>query len=190
MQLILASGSPRRQELLRLVTPDFLVQPVNIDESIPDTIAPEDASAYLARKKAQAAARQFPDSIVLGADTTVLLGNQILGKPRTPEHAAEMLRLLSGKTHKVITGVALAEREHMESFCTKTLVTFYPLSEAEIRQYVATGEPLDKAGSYGIQGYGALLAERIEGDYYGIVGLPIAPLARMLRTWNEKGGSI
>lgn len=183
MKLILASASPRRQELLRLITTDFTVHPVNADESLPHMLPLCDAAQFLARKKAQTAAKQFPHAVIIGADTVVFLDQQILGKPKSPEHAAEMLRLLSGKTHQVITGVALAKDNRMQSFQTKTNVTFYPLSDAQIQQYVSTGEPLDKAGSYGIQGYGALLVERIEGDYYGVVGLPIAPLARALKNW-------
>lgn len=187
MGLILASASPRRQELLQLITKDFTVYPVGVDESLPRMLPTCDAAQFLARKKAQAAAKQFPHTVVIGSDTVVLLDQQILGKPKTPDRAAEMLRLLSGKTHQVITGVALAKDNQIQSFQTKTNVTFYPLSETQIQQYVSTGEPLDKAGGYGIQGYGALLVERIEGDYYGVVGLPVAPLAKALKEWIELG---
>ena len=131
-------------------------------------------------KKAAAVSAQHPKDLVLGSDTMVLLGDQILGKPGTPERAAEMLRLLSGKTHRVITGVALARGGVLRSFQSETAVTFYPLSEEEIAAYVATGEPLDKAGGYGIQGYGALLVKEIAGDFYSVMGLPVAQTARML----------
>lgn len=180
MGLLLASASPRRQELLRLITKDFTVLPAAVEESLPPALSAEEAAQYLARKKAAAVSAQHPKDLVLGSDTTVLLGDQILGKPGTPERAAEMLRLLSGKTHRVITGVALARGGVLRSFQSETAVTFYPLSEEEIAAYVATGEPLDKAGGYGIQGYGALLVKAIAGDFYSVMGLPVAQTARML----------
>ena len=155
MGLILASASPRRQELLRLITEDFTVFPAAVDESLPPVLSVQKAAQYLARKKALAVANEYPNDIVLGSDTTVVLENAIFGKPKTPEHAAKMLRQLSGKTHTVITGVALAQGERVSSFQTETAVTFYPLTEEQIQAYLATGEPMDKAGSYGIQGYGA-----------------------------------
>ena len=139
------------------------------------------AAQYLARKKALAVANEYPNDIVLGSDTTVVLENAIFGKPKTPEHAAEMLRQLSGKTHTVITGVALAQGERVSSFQTETAVTFYPLTEEQIQAYLATGEPMDKAGSYGIQGYGALLVQNINGDFYSVMGLPVAETARALQ---------
>lgn len=188
MQLILASASPRRQELLRLIRQDFTVCPADVEESLPPALSGREAAQYLARKKALAVAAAHPDALVLGSDTTVVLGDTILGKPGTPKRAAEMLRLLSGKTHTVITGVALAQGTRIESFQSETDVTFYPLTEEQIRDYVATGEPLDKAGGYGIQGYGALLVRWISGDFYGVVGLPVAPTARLLNRWNPKQG--
>ena len=171
MGLILASASPRRQELLRLITEDFTVFPAAVDESLPPVLSVQKAAQYLARKKALAVANEYPNDIVLGSDTTVVLENAIFGKPKTPEHAAEMLRQLSGKTHTVITGV----------FQTETAVTFYPLTEEQIQAYLATGEPMDKAGSYGIQGYGALLVQNINGDFYSVMGLPVAETARALQ---------
>ena len=129
MGLILASASPRRQELLRLITEDFTVFPAAVDESLPPVLSVQKAAQYLARKKALAVANEYPNDIVLGSDTTVVLENAIFGKPKTPEHAAEMLRQLSGKTHTVITGVALAQGERVSSFQTETAVTFYPLTE-------------------------------------------------------------
>ncbi len=186
MHLILASASPRRQELLRLITKSFTVCPADVNEMIPADIPAQQAARYLAEIKAKAVSRQYPDDVVIGSDTTVLLDNTILGKPETPERAVEMLRLLSGKTHEVITGVALVQGERCESFQTITRVKFYALTEEQIRQYTATGEPLDKAGGYGIQGYGALLVEFLEGDYYGVVGLPVAPLARALAIFQER----
>ena len=181
MWLILASASPRRQELLRLITEDFTVFPAAVDESLPPVLSVQKAAQYLARKKALAVANEYPNDIVLGSDTTVVLENAIFGKPKTPEHAAEMLRQLSGKTHTVITGVALAQGERVSSFQTETAVTFYPLTEEQIQEYLATGEPMDKAGSYGIQGYGALLVQNINGDFYSVMGLPVAETARALQ---------
>ncbi len=187
MKLVLASASPRRQELLRLITEDFTVCPADVDETIPADISPQAAARYLAEIKAKAIAAQFPDAVIIGSDTTVLLEDTILGKPETPERTAEMLRRLSGTTHEVITGVALAQGKRCESFCTVTKVKFYKLTETKIQQYIATGEPLDKAGGYGIQGYGALFVESLNGDYYSVVGLPIAPLARALEQWERLG---
>ena len=184
MGLILASASPRRQELLRLITEDFTVFPAAVEESLPPALSVLDAAQYLARKKACAVAEQYPEHVVLGSDTTVVLGNGILGKPGTPERAAEMLRMLSGKTHQVVTGVALAKGTRVVSFQTETEVTFYPLTEAQIQNYVATREPLDKAGGYGIQGRGALLVEKINGDFYSVVGLPVAAVSRALRAFS------
>ena len=187
MALILASSSPRRQELLRLITADFTVCPAAVDESLPPALSVREAAQFLARKKALAVAAEHPTTVVLGSDTTVVLGDTILGKPQVPERAAEMLRMLSGKTHLVITGVALAQGTKVSAFQTETEVTFYPLTETQIQRYVATGEPLDKAGGYGIQGYGALLVEKLVGDYYGVVGLPVAPTARKLAQFLSVG---
>ena len=175
MGLILASASPRRQELLRLITEDFTVFPAAVEESLPPALSVLDAAQYLARKKACAVAEQYPEHVVLGSDTTVVLENGILGKPGTPERAAEMLRMLSGKTHQVVTGVALAKGTRVVSF---------QLTEAQIQNYVATREPLDKAGGYGIQGRGALLVEKINGDFYSVVGLPVAAVSRALRAFS------
>ena len=176
MGLILASASPRRQELLRLITNDFTVFPAAVDESLPPALSVDNAAQYLARKKAAAVSSAFPDDIVLGSDTTVIIDHTILGKPGTPERAEEMMRRLSGKTHTVITGVALAKGKEMLSFQTSTDVTFYPVSDEEIREYVATGEPMDKAGSYGIQGFFGIYVKGINGDYNNVVGLPAARL--------------
>ena len=180
MGLILASASPRRQELLRLITNDFTVFPAAVDESLPPALSVDNAAQYLARKKAAAVSSAFPDDIVLGSDTTVIIDHTILGKPGTPERAEEMMRRLSGKTHTVITGVALAKGKEMLSFQTSTDVTFYPLTEKQIQDYIATNEPMDKAGGYGIQGYGALLVQKICGDFYSVVGLPIGKIPKTI----------
>ncbi len=180
MSLILASGSPRRKELLQLITEDFTVYSVDADETLPAGMPVEMAAAYLADLKASTAAKIFPDQIVIGCDTIVLLGDEIMGKPKDREDAHRMLRALSGKTHSVLTGTSLYYGTQTTVFTTETLVTFYPLSDAEIERYLDTGEPFDKAGAYGIQGKGALLVQGIEGDYFNVVGLPVAALSRAL----------
>jgi septum formation protein len=193
--LVLASASPRRRELLAQAGFTFEVRPVNVDE----TLWPgEDPVAYvvrLAREKAQAvykdtepqgtgAGEQAPADqlIVLGADTTVVVDGQILGKPSDAEDAARMLRLLSGRTHRVITGVAVVTAARTEVAAEVTAVKFLTLSEAEIANYIATGEPMDKAGAYAIQGMAAKWIPRIAGDYFNVVGLPLALVATMLET--------
>lgn len=184
MSLILASGSPRRQELLKLITEDFTVHPVDADETLPQGMPVEMAAAFLADLKAKEAARLFPDDIVIGCDTVVILGDEIMGKPRDREDARRMLRALSGESHSVLTGTSLYHGKQTSVFTTETLVTFYPLSDAEIEAYLDTGEPFDKAGAYGIQGKGALLVQGIEGDYFNVVGLPVAALSRALRQFE------
>lgn len=186
MQLILASRSPRRQELMHLLTNDFAVCPADVDESMPQGLSSVQYPVFLAEKKAYAVLTRFPDARVLGADTIVLCDGEIYGKPHDDADAARMLRALSGKTHQVITGVALLEGARADTFSVETLVTFYPLDEAEILSYVATGEPLDKAGAYGIQGAGAKLVKGINGDFYNVVGLPVGELFRHMRAfWNR-----
>lgn len=188
MGLILASASPRRQELLRWIVNDFKVCPADVDENLPLEIPAQEGARYLAEKKAKYVASQYADEIVIGSDTTVLLGDTIYGKPGNVQTAKKMLRELSGKMHEVITGVAIVRGDKMISFETSTKVHLYSLTEQQIQAYVETGEPLDKAGAYGIQGRGALLIEKIEGDFYGVIGLPIAPLARALREFQMQGG--
>lgn len=185
MSYILASGSPRRQELLKLITEDFTVHPVDADETLPAGMPVEMAAAYLADLKAKTAAVQFPEEIVIGCDTIVLLEDEIMGKPKDREDAFRMLRQLSGETHSVLTGVSLYYGKQTTVFTTETMVTFYPLSDAEIEAYLDTGEPFDKAGAYGIQGKGSLLVQGIEGDYFNVVGLPVAALSRQLRQFEK-----
>lgn len=184
MSLILASSSPRRQELLKLITEDFTVCPVDADETLPDGMPVEMAAAFLADLKAKEAARLFPNDIVIGCDTIVILGGEIMGKPKDREDAHRMLRALSGESHSVLTGTSLYCGKQTSVFTTETLVTFYPLSDAEIEAYLNTGEPFDKAGAYGIQGKGSLLVREIEGDYFNVVGLPVAGLSRALRQFE------
>jgi septum formation protein len=185
MKLVLASASPRRQELLHKITDDFTVQPADVDETIPADLPPEEAAAYLSRIKAEDVSAQHPHTVVIGCDTVVLLEKKLLGKPKDAAQAKEMLLALSDKTHLVITGVTVTDGVRSVTFSSETAVTFYPLSEADIDAYIATGEPFDKAGAYGIQGKGALLVHGIQGDYFSVMGLPVARLARILRQFAE-----
>ena len=184
--LVLASASPRRRELLAQAGFIFQVHPAYIPE---DPLPGEDPLAYvirLARQKAQAAFAEIgaPDAAVLGADTTVTLDNHILGKPEDAADAARMLRLLSGRTHRVITGVALVTASAVEVAAETTAVRFLTLSDEEIDAYIATGEPMDKAGAYAIQGRAARWIPRIEGDYFNVVGLPLALVSTLLESYQ------
>jgi septum formation protein len=182
--LVLASASPRRRELLAQAGFAFEVQPADVNE---DLRPGEDPIAYvtrLAREKAEAVFAQRANAdaelVVLGADTTVCVDRQILGKPESAQDAARMLRLLSGRTHRVITGVALVSASQTQVAAEVTAVQFLSVSEAEIAGYIATGEPSDKAGAYAIQGYAARWIPRIEGCYFNVVGLPIALVSTLL----------
>jgi septum formation protein len=188
--LVLASASPRRQELLRCAGIAFTVQAADINEMPLAGEAPRDCAERLAREKALAVSKGQPQEWVLGADTIVVVDNIILGKPRDADDAARMLRLLSGRTHAVITGVCLvgpvangqsSVAGNVNIASETTLVTFCALSDEEIRDYVATGEPMDKAGAYAIQGIASRWIPRIGGDYSNVVGLPVALAYRMLR---------
>ena len=176
MQVVLASQSPRRQELLKLIFSDFAVMPADVDESLPDSINTDFAAEYLAVKKAQAVAKDHGDCLVIGADTVVLCDDKSLGKPENEADAAAMLRSLSGRRHRVITGCALFLSGRHLSFSECTEVEFLPLTDTEIEQYVSSGEPMDKAGAYGIQGGASLFVKGIDGDYFNVVGLPVAAL--------------
>lgn len=176
MKLILASASPRRRELMKLITEDFTAVSSDVDETLPQGIMPLEASEYLAAIKAEAIAPEYPDDVVIGCDTTVISENKILGKPHDRAHAEQLLRDLSGKTHTVVTGCAIVSGERKHSFSVYTDVTFRSLPEADILTYISTDEPYDKAGGYGIQGKGALLVEKISGDYFNVVGLPVSRL--------------
>ena len=182
-EIILASASPRRRELLKYIVPEFRVVPADIDETVPADIPPEKSAEFLAVKKARHVSSENPDSIIIGSDTVVIIDGEILGKPRDPSDAERMLRKLSGKTHSVITGVCLSCGELTDSFSCKTAVKFFDLTDEEIRSYVDSGEPADKAGAYGIQGKGCLLAESIEGDFFNVVGLPASLLKRRLENF-------
>lgn len=173
---VLASQSPRRRELLSLITDNFIVVSPNVKEILPENIETEKASEYLANLKASETAKKFPDDLVIGCDTTVVINDRILGKTSSKDECSEFLHALSGNTHKVITGCALYLCGESTVFSVVTDVEFRKLSDSEIEQYIATGEPFDKAGGYGIQGKGALLVEKINGDYFNVVGLPVSRL--------------
>ncbi len=184
--IILASGSPRRQELLRLITSDFAVESADIDETVRSSIDLEKYPEYLALKKARRVTeKNHYTDIVLGCDTGVFIDDTMLGKPTDEANAREMLKMLSGRTHKVITGCAILHGNDSASFSQETLVEFYSLTDKEIDEYISTGEPMDKAGAYGIQGYGAALVRKIDGDFYNVVGLPVAKLKRKLHAFTE-----
>lgn len=181
MDLILASASPRRQELLKYITSDFTVIPSEVDETVPKRLKAKRQPEFLARLKALDIAEKYPKNTVIGADTCVIIGNQVLGKPKDMADAKRMLLLLSGKTHKVITGCAIVKNGLCKSFSQVSKVTFYKLSLQEIEEYVNSSEPYDKAGSYAIQSKGGLFVKKIKGDYFNIVGLPVGKLKRELR---------
>jgi septum formation protein len=181
--LVLASASPRRQELLRNAGIPFVVQPTDVPEIPREGEAPRPCAERLAREKAMDVFRQRPSDLILGADTIVVVDAQILGKPRDASDAARMLRLLSGQSHRVITGVCLAgPQPRAEDIRSEiTLVTMNDLSDDDIRSYILTGEPMDKAGAYAIQGIASRWISRIEGDYFNVVGLPVSLVYKMLR---------
>ena len=180
MQLILASGSPRRKELLSLFGIPFVIRAADIDETMDKTKAPFDEVARVSRLKALAVSREA-DDIVIAADTIVVCGGAVLGKPHSREEAISMLERLSGRDHQVMTGCTVIRGEKTETFTEVTDLHFRPLREAEIIRYVDSGEPMDKAGAYGIQGGAALFCEKIVGDYYNVMGLPVCRLGQVLR---------
>ena len=180
MNLILASGSPRRRELLSLYTTDFTVCASDFDESAVTADTPAQLVEKLARGKCLAVAAQQPGTVVLGCDTVVDVNGEVFGKPHSVEDAKRMLRALSGTTHQVHTGVCISDGSRTESFVDSCRVTFFPLSAAEIDFYASTQEPYDKAGAYAIQGRAALWLDRIEGDYYTIMGLPLSRTVQLL----------
>lgn len=182
MDIILASGSPRRRELLNTLGLSFTVHPAKGEEIAPDGAGPEEIVKALSRAKAEEVARQFPDKLIIAADTIVYLDGMVLGKPKDEDDAKAMLSKLSGRAHEVYTGVTviLEDKTICESECTK--VIFRDVSAEEIASYVASGDPMDKAGAYGIQGKAALMVEGLEGDYFNVMGLPLCRLGKMLGT--------
>ena len=184
-RMILASASPRRRELLSQIGIEHEVIPINKDEILPK-MHPAKAAEALSRGKALDVAKDIDDkAVIIGADTVVAYAGEILGKPKNEEDAFRMLNMLQGEEHEVYTGVTFVVkengREYIESFCESTKVMMYPASEEEIWAYIATGEPMDKAGAYGIQGRAAAFVKKIEGDYNNVVGLPIARLYQILK---------
>lgn len=191
MAVILASQSPRRQQLLGQIGLQFKVSVADIDETMDPALPVEKAVAETSARKAQAVKAE-KDDVVIAADTIVVVDGTVLGKPHTKEEAHAMLRLLSGRDHTVMTGVTVKKGDRLESFTEKTTVTFRSLSEREIEAYIETGEPMDKAGSYGIQGYGSVFVSQLEGDYFNVMGLPLCSLCPLLRSFGvavlgEKG---
>lgn len=180
-RVVLASGSPRRHQLLNLIGIDHEVNPANIDETMRPREAPRRHAERLAREKAATIAVRDPDLITIGADTVVVINRKVLGKPVDADDAARMLGTLSGREHTVITAVAVARGRKLRSAIEEVRVKFRRLREDEIEAYIATGEPMDKAGAYGIQGFGATIVERIDGDYFAVMGLPLVRLVGLMR---------
>ena len=184
--LILASRSPRRQELLKQVKIPFDVIPSEVDEAqYPMKSGPEEYVETLARAKASHVLEKHPDRTVLGSDTVVVTDGEILGKPKDSQDARRMLRQLSGKVHTVLSGVAIVSEDGETVFHGRADVRFFPLTDEDIQTYIDSGEPFDKAGAYGIQGFGAMLVEEIRGDYFTIVGMPVAQVVRALRSFSH-----
>ena len=181
--LILASASPRRKELLSLAGFDFEVITSDVDEVIDPTLKPCELVMSLAFQKARAVAKNNKAKTVVGSDTVVVLDGKVLGKPHSAEEAVQMLKSLSGNTHEVFTGVCLINGERKHCFYERTAVTFYPLEDELVAQYVASGDCMDKAGAYGIQGNGCVLVKGIEGDYFNVVGFPVARFCRELKAF-------
>jgi septum formation protein len=182
--IVLASGSPRRRQLLEMLGIPFRVVPPDVNETRDAAELPEQYVTRLARAKAAAVASREPDAVVLAADTTVVLRGQVFEKPGTPADAERMLRQLQGRQHQVLTAVAVARHGRLEHALDVTDVTFRSLSDAAIADYVATGEPLDKAGAYAIQGKGAALVEGIRGDFFGVMGLPLRLVLALLERFG------
>ena len=182
-EVILASASPRRRELLSCLAEDFKVIPADTDEAVPDYIPVRMASEYLAREKCLAVAREHPDAVVIGSDTTVVVDDEIFGKPVDEKEAVKMLEALSGRTHSVISGIAVSCKGRTKSSSDSTLVAFKKLDKAEIADYVASGEPFDKAGGYGIQDFknGEVYIE--SGSYSNVVGLPVEELTLLIEAF-------
>ncbi len=189
MKIILSSKSPRRIELIQKLGIPFEVRPTETDETFLCCRTPSANAVHAAEKKARAAAALGigKDEIVLAADTVVVYGATVIGKPKNIDDAFDILRALSGKTHEVITGVCMMDNEKIHCFSESSFVEFLPLSDREIYRYIATGEPMDKAGAYGIQGMGGLFVRRINGCFYNVMGLPISAVYDALRNQFGQG---
>jgi nucleoside triphosphate pyrophosphatase len=178
--LVLASSSPRRRELLGLIGVSHTIVPADIDETLLPGESPHPHAERLAREKAMAVATREPNAVVIAADTIVVVDGEILGKPRDERDAAAMLRRLAGRSHVVLTAVAVARAGAVVSDVESVVVTFRDLSDADIARYIATREPMDKAGAYGIQGFGATIVTRVEGDYFAVMGLALGLMVRLM----------
>ena len=186
--LVLASQSPRRAELIGRLGLEFETLPADIDESYLPGETPEVHAERLAREKALAIAVSRPDALVVGSDTIVVIDGEVLGKPRDPEHAVQMLMRLSGREHEVCTGIAVAHGGHVESGLERVHVRFRRLDCRACEEYVATGEPMDKAGAYGIQGFGSAIVECIDGDYFAVMGLPVVQMLLLIERFGWRYG--
>lgn len=182
-KIILASGSPRRKQILEQVGLNFIVEVSDYEEKSIPGVSPSEFVETLSLEKANVVAKNHNDAIIIGADTIVVLDNQILGKPKTKQDAREMLKKLSGNTHSVFTGFTIIDTVNKRTITNhvETKIRFKNLSEEEIRAYIETGEPMDKAGAYGVQDKGALFVEHIEGDYSSVMGLPIVKIFEILK---------
>ena len=181
LRVILASASPRRRDLLTMIGIRHDVVPADIDETYLPGEPPLAHAERLAREKGTAVAARYPEALTIAADTIVVIDEQVLGKPRDVADATRMLRQLSGRTHTVFTAVAVVRAGRVESGVEAVTVTFRHLTDAEIGAYIATGEPMDKAGSYGIQGFGAIIVERIDGDFFAVMGLALGRMVQLMR---------
>ena len=186
-RFVLASASPRRKEILSNAGFDFEIIVSDADENISEDMTPEKAVEELARRKAMSVWESNKDAVVFGCDTVVAIDGKILGKPADDEDAFNMLRMLSGKAHTVSTGVCICSQEKVSVFSNTTRVEFYPLSDETIKSYIATGECIDKAGAYGIQGFGSVLVKEIKGDYFSVMGLPVSHASRVLSEFGVYG---
>lgn len=186
-KIILASTSPRRKELLQQIDLEFSVDPSAYEEDNSLNMLPHDLVKHFSQQKAQDVAKRHTDAIIIGADTIVALDNTVLGKPKDINDAENMLQKLSGKSHSVLTGLTIIDTKLQKERCIveETIVTFRKLRREEIHHYITTYKPLDKAGAYGIQEYAGCFVERVDGDYFNIVGLPLAALIKMLHEINE-----
>ena len=186
-RFILASASPRRKEILENAGFDFEIIVSDVDENITEDLSPSETVEELAKRKALAVWEENKDAVVFGCDTVVAVDGQILGKPRDDDEAFAMIKMLSGKAHTVSTGVCICTEDKISVFSNTTNVEFYTLSDETIRSYVATGESRDKAGAYGIQGYGSVLIKEIKGDYFSVMGLPVSESSRVLADFGIYG---
>ena len=186
LKVVLASASPRRKELLSLIFNEYDIRPADCDEALPEGIKAQEAVEYLSLIKNKATVEICDEnSLVISADTVVAVEGEILGKPQDKEDARRMISLLSGREHQVFTGVTLSLNGNFKTFSEKTDVVFYKLTDKEVEDYISTDEPYDKAGAYGIQGKAGLLVKAVNGDYYNVVGLPVARLKREIISFIE-----